>query len=438
MVKRTQSNRISGNANWLIKLRWVAVIGQLVTVLATRLLFPIEPPALLVILFILLLTAGSNVFLKIWFARWQSFAQQDLLPWDLVLGLILVMDMLSLTVLLFVTGGPNNPFFLFFFVNVSLCALVLNRRWAWAINGLTILCFAGLMFEHLDLYPLSFGLEKISSAGSVTIQQIGLMIAFATCSSVIVYFMTRLTDELRENQARMRLAEAQQARAEKMDALGTLAAGTAHELATPLSTIAIVAKEVEQAFNEHPPEFPGAEEVLEDVRLIRSQLERCRKIIDRMASHAGEAIGESILPVTIDQLTRATLEGLIGRERVDLLIDPETAQQQVSVPLHGLSQAMRGLVQNALDADPSDQPVQVIVDQDKEWFRWKVIDRGPGMDEQHLKRISEPFFTTKPPGKGMGLGVFLAQNVIQRLGGSITFESSRGKGTSVAIQLPRN
>jgi len=437
MTVRTQTNRISGNANWLIKLRWVAVVGQLVTVLVTRLLFPIQMPALLAILFILLLTAGSNIFLKVWFAKWQSFTQQHLLPWDLALGLILVMDMLSLTVLLFATGGPNNPFSLFFFVNVSLCALILNRSWAWAINCLTILCFAGLMFDHMDLYPLSFGLEKIRLTGILTIQHVGLMIAFSACSSVIVYFMTRLTDEIRENQIRMRRAEAQQARAEKMDALGTLAAGTAHELATPLSTIAIVAKEVEQAFDQHPPDFPGAEEVLEDVRLIRSQLERCRNIIDRMASHAGEVIGESIVPVTLDQLAKATLEGLIGGQRVALEIESGLGPDKIAVPLHGLSQAIRGLIQNALDADPTDQPVQVFVDQQEGLLRWRIIDRGPGMDEQHLKRVSEPFFTTKPPGKGMGLGVFLAQNVIQRLGGSILFESKMGKGTCVTVLLPR-
>lgn len=433
---RVQTNRFSGNASWLIKLRWVAVFGQLITVFIAQLFFPIQTPELLMIFLILLLTAGSNIFLKFWFGRWQGIRQQDLLPWDLVLGLVLIMDMLSLTVLLFVTGGPNNPFMLFFFLNVSLCALILNRRSAWSINGLTLICFAVLLFDHIDLPPLNFGLDKIRETGTISVQHVGLLIAFATCSSVIVYFMTRLNDEIRENQLRVRKAEAQQARAEKMDALGTLAAGTAHELATPLSTIAIVAKEVEQAFEEHPPNFPGGEEVIEDVRLIRSQLERCRKIIDRMASHAGETIGESIRPITVWNLTTATLEGLNGRERVQLKMDPENGQAELKVPFLGLSQAMRGLIQNAIDADLSNQPVTVLVTKEREFWKWQIIDRGPGMDENHLKRVSEPFFTTKPPGKGMGLGVFLAQNVIQRLGGSIHFKSAVGEGTEVTIRLP--
>lgn len=433
---RLHSNRFLLNASWLIKLRWVSVVGQLLTVAVASLLFKIDLPVIAAIVVVLALTALSNLFLRHWFGRWQLIADQEQLPWDLVLGLVLVMDMLSLTTLLFATGGPNNPFSLFFFVNVSLCALILNRNWAWAINGLTLCCFTGLLYEHLSLEPLDFGLSTIRERGGFSVQHLGLLIAFATCSSVIVYFMTRLTDELREQQLRVRRAQAQQARAEKLEALGTLAAGTAHELATPLSTIAIVARDVEQAFEEHPLDFPGAADVIEDVRLIRSQLERCRKIIDRMASHAGETIGESIEPVSVEKLTNASLDGLMGRGRVQLHLPTNAHTATIRVPLDGLSQALRGLVQNALDADDSDRPVKITLDRQENFWRWRIQDRGPGMTETQMNRVSEPFFTTKPPGKGMGLGVFLAQNVVNRLGGSIHFESKLGQGTCVTVKLP--
>ena len=116
--------------------------------------------------------------------------------------------------------------------------------------------------------------------------QIGLFAAFATCGSVIVYFMTRLSDELRKQQIEVRKAQFHQARSEKLEALGTLAAGAAHELATPLSTIAVVARDVETAFEEHPPEFPGAEDVVDDVHLIRKPYRRAellkelRRVLD--------------------------------------------------------------------------------------------------------------------------------------------------------------
>lgn len=436
MLHRLHTNRFLLNASWLIKLRWVAVVGQLITVFGARFLFAIDWHVLATIVTVVSLTASSNLFLIYWFARWQKLEQQSRLPWDLILGLVLIMDLLSLTTLLFVTGGPNNPFSLFYFVNVSLSALLLNRSWAWAINGLTIFCFAGLMYNHLDLPPLQFNLDRIHESGRITLQHFGFLVAFGTCSSVITYFMTRLTDELREQQLRVRRAEAQQARADKIEALGTLAAGAAHELATPLSTIAVVAKDVERAFESHVADFPGADELLEDVRLIRSQLERCRKIIDRMSSHAGETVGEPLQSVTLEKLVATTIEGVLEHHRVQVSFIANAGGLKVKVPFDGLTQALRGLVQNALDADPTDQPVTVLGEQNGRSWCLRIQDRGPGMTDEHLRRVSEPFFTTKPPGKGMGLGVFLAQNVVNRLGGSIQFQSRRGEGTCVTVELP--
>ena len=444
----SDSNRIANspsqhylNATWLIKLRWVAVVGQLATIAGSVFLFQTQIPMAGAMATVISLTAASNLFLTFWIARWKQIEERQKptpsLPWDLILGLVLIMDMLSLTALLFTTGGPNNPFYLFFFVNLSLCALMLNRRWAWAINALTILCFAGLMFEHHELNQLDLGLDTIRSRQDVSLAHLGIMVAFATCSSVIVYFMTRLTDELRNQQQEVRLAQALRANSEKIEALGTLAAGTAHELATPLSTIAIVARDVEQAFEQHPPDFPGADEVIDDVHLIRSQLDRCRGILDRMASHAGETIGEKIESVSIEKISNAALEGLIGRGRVQLHLPESAATEHIAVPFDGLSQAMRGLVKNALDADPTDRAVKVEVVEAPDSWKWKIRDQGEGMTKEQLNRVSEPFFTTKSPGQGMGLGVFLAKNVLRRLGGSLEIESTLDEGTCVTVILPR-
>ena len=428
------------NASWLINLRWVAVIGQVATILGAIAIFKAQMPAVWSLILVISLTALSNVLLTYWFAKDDRF-NLSVRTWNSLLALVMVMDMLSLTALLFATGGPNNPFFLFIFVNISLSALVLNRNWAWGINVLANLCFILITFEHLKVPQLDMGLPTLRLVGQMQLEHIALLVAFATCSTVIVYFMTRLTAELRAQQLEVRNVQMKQARSEKIEALGTLAAGTAHELATPLSTIAIVAKDVEHAFELHPPDFPGAEEVIEDVHLIRSQLDRCRAIIDRMSSHAGEAVGEPIRPVTLSRLAEASLEGLIGRGRVHLDILPEDESAHVAVPLDGLSQAIRGLIKNALDADTSDRPVKIIIRRDQQNWCWEIVDRGPGMSPEVLQRVSEPFFTTKSPGKGMGLGVFLAKNVVRRLGGRVSHvirDSSdpRGAGTTVTITLP--
>lgn len=436
----SQSTRYQRNAAWLIQLRWVAVIGQIVTSAAVVWIFGIEIPMAQTVIGLVLLTVISNVLLTVLFGNWKNRPDGHTYPWNLMLGLVLVVDLLSLTGLLYSTGGPNNPFQLFFFVNLSLCALLLDRNWTLAINALTVLCFAGLLIHHQPLPPLDLGFQPLEKGSDLKLQHLGALVAFSTCSGVIVYFMTRLTGELAEHQAAVRKAEAVRARSEKIEALGTLAAGAAHELATPLSTIAVVAKDVEQAIDEQSAEFPEFTDVVEDVQLIRNQLTRCRVILDRMAGHAGETIGESFQRCSIGQLSDATIDGLTEPGRVQASLPADSDNQSIFVPLDGLSQALRCLIQNAIDADPSDRPVLVNIAREPtpsgDVWKWEIRDQGIGMSTEQLDRVSEPFFTTKPPGKGMGLGVFLAQNVITRLDGSLQFDSTLGQGTCVTIRLP--
>ncbi len=431
-----ETHRFIVNASWLIKLRWFAVLGQMLTVTAVLFLFSIQIQMLWAIWSVIGITAFSNLILSLWFSRWSTNPQRGTLPWDVILGLVLAMDLGSLTVLLFASGGPNNPFMLFYFVNLSLGGVILKRNWAWGLYLLSVLCFALLLYDYHQIDPLDYGVAMwpIRHTGRASVQQLGLMVAFATCGSVIVYFMTRLTDELQQQQLDLERAQQLQARSEKLQALGTLAAGAAHELSTPLATIAVVARDVEKAFEEHPPAFPGGDEVVQDVSLIRSQLERCRKILDRMSSHAGESANEAFEDITMRELAEHVLEELPENEHVTLQLSDSIADQTIRVPVDDLGQALRGLVQNAIDAGPGTVALKII--RNRQGWIWEVSDLGPGMSPDVLKRISEPFFTTKAPGKGMGLGLFLAENVVGRLGGNVRIESQPGRGTRVIVELP--
>jgi two-component system sensor histidine kinase RegB len=108
----------------------------------------------------------------------------------------------------------------------------------------------------------------------------------------------------------------------------------------------------------------------------------------------------------------------------------------VVVPIAGFAQAVRGIIQNGLDASPADSDVDVGLRQVKNQWQLTVTDRGSGMSRDVLKRVSEPFFTTKPPGKGMGLGVFLTRGLVRRLGGDLQFQSDPDRGTQAIIELP--
>ncbi len=435
--------RFSVNIGWLLKLRWVAVVGQLLTIGGAALLLGID--LLMWPMFVVIgLTVVSNLLLIYWFARHPA-AGSDMTPeaCNQVLGLVMTMDMLSLTTLLYVSGGPNNPFCLFFFVNVCLSAVLLDRNWAWALNLLSIACFAGLIISYLPVDELELGQAflPVSELGNISLPQMGLLVAFATCTSVIVYFLTRLTGELRQQELDLRAVNAARSHDEKMEALGTLAAGAAHELATPLTTIALVAKDVEQSIRRSTSNWAADVELIEDVGLIRQQLDRCKTILDRMASHAGETVGEMMRQVSVADLYQDVREGLIEDDkRVTVEFEQDADQSMVDVPVDALSQAIRGLIQNALDASPADGEVNVTIADHNDCLTWAIQDDGPGMTPDVLRRISEPFFTTKQPGKGMGLGVFLARNVVERLGGSVRFRSpidgKNSTGTVVTVTLP--
>ena len=429
--------RFTVNASWLIKLRWVAACGQLITILVVSQILQIALP-LAPLFAVIAITVCSNAALAAWF--WQRGLRPD--PpsrWrtgNRLLAVVMTLDLFSLTTMLYFTGGPNNPFCFFFFVNLSLCALVLSARHAWALTALSLACFAGLMFNFvpLGLDPSSKApaIVPIRQAASITVSHTGLFAAFVACSTVIVYFMTRLTHELRQNELRLWRAQTSQARNEKLQALGTLAAGAAHELATPLSTIAIVAREVEYEIKSLQP----GHNLTEDIELIRAELERCRAILDRMNAEAGQATGEGLSRVTLAGLVDLVLESYPDRDRVRVHIAPDSADAELNVPRGVLAQAIRGLIKNGLDASAAHQSIDLHARRLLHDLEISVEDHGPGMSDEVLQRVCEPFFTTKEPGKGTGLGLFLARSVAEQLGGTLVIESELHEGTTASVRLP--
>lgn len=426
-------------ASWLVLLRWVAVVGQLVTIGAVRYLLGVELP-LSPMLAVVAVTAVSNAAL----AAWSSFRPDlDVGPEESetddraampVLELVLLLDLVLLTVLLSFSGGPANPFFIFYFVNLCLSAVVLPRGWAWANTAAAIASFTLLFFAHRPLPDAwtASRMPPVLPGGSLTRPEWGLLVAFATCSTVIVYFTSLLRDQLRKREHQVRVFQNDRARTQKLEALGTLAAGAAHELANPLATIAVVAREVERRVAGTPTESA----VAKDFALIRSELGTCRNILQRMSADAGQAMGERLVTVTAAELVDEALEGVQQQDRVSVSLDPVAEDATLSVPLVGLAQAIRGIVQNALAASPAGRPVTLRADQVDGRLRLAVRDEGIGMAPNVLARVGDPFFTTKQPGHGTGLGVFLARAVVERLGGRLTIESAPGRGTVVTILLP--
>jgi len=412
----------------------VAIAGQLITIAFAAQVLGVEL-ALRPLFSIMGFTAATNVAFAIWLRGHvgRHETEQDASRDQRVLAAVMTLDLLALTGLLYFTGGPGNPFVLFYLLNVSLAAMVLPARWAWWLTLVANVCLLGLFVDHVELPELEQRVElPLRLAWLPTERQIGFVVSMVACGAVAVYFITRVTRELQLRDEQLRRAESLHARSERLEALATLAAGAGHELASPLSTIAVIAKDLSRQLE--GTNVPAT--VIEDVQLIRTELDHCRRILNEMSSGAGSAVGETIQPVSLGRLIDETLSGLRRQSRVRVAFDPGVAERDIVLPLVATAQAIRGVVRNALDASPPNASVDVFVSERQGRAEIRVVDHGSGMSPDILQRAGEPFFTTKEPGKGMGLGLFLANNVVSRLGGEFELDSASGRGTTATIRLP--
>lgn len=259
------------------------------------------------------------------------------------------------------------------------------------------------------------------------------MIAFATCSSVVTYFVSLTSGELRLREGDLREAQATEAASRQLEGLTTLAAGAAHELATPLSTIDVIVRELFR----HLEDVPKPESVDQDLKLIDGQLDRCRQILQRMRAAAGDSMTGRWDQTTLGELIDATLEGVRDPHRVDVEDFTDAIEQQpLWLPQEAVAQAIRNLLHNALDASGNLGRVRLEPQLQPQTLQLFVTDSGTGMTDEVLHRVGEPFFTTKEPGRGIGLGLFLTRNVVGKLGGTLEFLSTPERGTTATVTLP--
>jgi two-component system sensor histidine kinase RegB len=266
----------------------------------------------------------------------------------------------------------------------------------------------------------------------------GMWVAFGIAAAFIVYFVSRVTRDLAAREGELAAVRAAASRNEKLAALATLAAGAAHELATPLSTIAIAAKDLERSLLVDP-ERAGAS--LEDAKLIRDEVARCRRILQQMSVEAGQTAGESAVATSPEAIVALALEGLPAGANIERMLEHDARDVRLWLPEQGVALALRGILKNALEAvaareDAASRGVVLRVMQRDGGCVIEVHDDGPGMPQSVLARVGEPFFTTKEPGSGMGLGVFVARALCEQIGGRLDIESVPGRGTTVRMHLP--
>jgi two-component system sensor histidine kinase RegB len=408
------------NLSWIVHLHWWGILGQAVVVVGADAITGVALPVT-TLAGLLVLEVVGNVALGAWARRVRVT--------DAAIAAVMLLDVFVLTVVLDLTGGASNPFSTLYLVNVALAAVLLPPRWSWALMAASLLAFGGLFVHEALVGPSHHVRMLLDHAHVMKAHLHGMWVACALSAIFVVFFVQRVSGALAEREKELQETRAKAATREKLASLATLAAGAAHELGTPLSTIAVVAKELERAAQD------GPEHVRADLRLVREQVARCREILDRMAAHAGETVGEGLARLTAAEWVEASIDGLRERDRIDL--EPLAAPgAEIIGPPRALGDALRGLLKNALQASPPTERVSLRVADERGRVRATVRDRGPGMPPDVLARVGEPFFTTKVPGEGMGLGLFLTRALVEQLGGELHISSRPGVGTEASIELP--
>ena len=414
---------------WLLKLRWGAVLCQLVLITGVILFYDIDLPAPL-ILIIIAFQGISNFFFQ-----FRQLRGHQVRPG--LLAFIMAWDVLHLTLLLYFTGGPMNPFTFLFLVHVALGALIMHQVWAWGLALLTVVGYALLFFippPAVQGSGLVAGqsLPYCNFAGADLHLQ-GMWLAYSITALFIVFFLGRLRMALGEQQQTLLHLAEEKRRSEKMASLATLAAGAAHEFSTPLSTIAVAAAEMEDQLREQE----GNPELLADAALIRSEVRTCRDILRQLAADAGEHLGENFVEIPLSYLLDQLCNSFSAETGRRVHLEMTGGDPVLYVPVQTWLRTLKGLLKNSAEADPEGEILCRVTKVDGR-LRITVSDRGTGMAPEVLERAGEPFFTTKGPGRGLGLGLFLARTMAERFGGRLRLESSPDSGTNVTFETSIN
>jgi two-component system sensor histidine kinase RegB len=344
-------------------------------------------------------------------------------------GLSWCADAILLTGLLDITGGPFNPFIVMFVPYVWLAAVTLSPRWAAVVAVISVTGFGWLVLDHVQPQ-----LAQHHRLNDFPTHLFTMWLSGAAIAELIAHYVGKARAAVALHQRQLDEARERALHSEHLASLTTLAAGAAHELSTPLATIAVAARELERHAARLAAERPAASGLQDDARLIRAEVDRCQLILDGMSGRAVAGSGpaaDPLPPAEIADLVRARLSD-DQRGRLRVAIVPGVGM--TNAPGAAVAQAVTSLLRNAFDASDPAAEVNMTFEQQDGMVRVLVHDRGPGMPPEVLRRVGEPFYTTKQAGKGMGLGLFLTRTFADRAGGTLRFETR--DGTTAVLEIP--
>lgn len=334
-------------------------------------------------------------------------------------------DLVALTVLFYYTGGYSNPLVWMYLLPLTVAAVALKREYAWLLAAVAIACYSLLVFYYV---PLSH-LHMHDIAGkTLDIHLVGMWIGFVVSAGIIAFFVTRIGHSLREYDQLMASIREKSLESERVLSLGTLAASAAHELGTPLSTMAVISKELAQDLADQP-------EQLQQLEILRKQIGRCKEIISSITRNAGQSRADAGEGMSLRDFMQALIERWRDtRPATELVVSLcENSSNPLIFTDKTLMQALQNLLDNAADASPV--RIMFNADWDENNLQISIRDFGSGLSDDVKKQLGKPFFTSKTE-QGMGLGVYLTQITLARFGGMLSLTNQSDGGVLTLVKLP--
>lgn len=400
------------NLRQLSVIRNIALGGQLLALLYFSLVQDIGLPVLMLAI---VLSLYAVVIATTW---WRTFRQPPITPLEFFCHLLV--DILFFTALLFFSGGASNPFISYYLVPISIAATTLPLRYTWAVTLLSLAAYSWLLNHYLPIPALS---PSHHHDGASNLHILGMWINFAVSAGLITYFVTRMARTLKQQEEQLALQRENHLRDEQLLAIGSLAAGTAHELATPLNTMKILVDDM----------VADQSDSNDDLKILQQQIEQCRLTLKQLVATAEGAAdgGEEIaLRHYFDKLFE---RWQLMRPGIQANIRYPDGLPDICTRLHPtIAQSLTSLLNNAADASPDRVDIQV--SWDLQQFELCIRDYGDGVAPQLRGKLGTAFTSDKP--EGMGLGLFLSRATLQRYGGTVTMEPGRKSGNETRVVLP--
>jgi two-component system sensor histidine kinase RegB len=404
----------------LIQLRWIAVIGQVVTIVFVSLVFRVDLPLLSMAAVLCGLVALNLISL------FRPRRLGEVRNGALMTGLLF--DVAALTALLYLSGGASNPFVFLYPLQVTIGAVMLEAWSTWILVGITSLCFAGLTRFYLPLALGSGGVDEL-----FRLHILGSLICFVLDAALLVVFVTRINRILRRRDERLADLRQQAAEEDHIVRMGLLASGAAHELGTPLATLSVILGDWRRM-----PVFRDDPELLQEIADMQAEVRRCKTIVTGILLSAGEARGESPAVTTVAGFLDELVEDWRSTRSVAALEYENDTDGEVDADFPIVSDsALRQIVCNVLDNALESSPGWVGLSASCRDGRLSlaVRDRGAGFAPGMLAQFGKPYQSSKGRPGG-GLGLFLVVNVVRKLGGTVTAQNLAGGGAIVTLHLP--